>query len=122
MRSVADPAELALVMHAIALGKSARGYCEWQESAVRRLLHRPPFPGFTPEGIRERLCRFVVDENGTVAQVKEKRLERMDRRYYYKAIVPVPELARGLFVELVLIDDDAKAPAVQIVNAHEQGR
>ena len=40
--------------------------------------------------------------------------------FYYKVILPVPGLLQGLFVELVLTDDDADVPSVMIVNAHEQ--
>src|SRR6266540_5763532 len=41
-------------------------------------------------------------------------------RFYYKVILSVPGLIHGLFVELVLTDDDKDLPSVMIVNAHEQ--
>ena len=50
----------------------------------------------------------------------EKRPEYDDRRFYYRAIIPVVGLPRGLFVEIILDDDDAELPCVRIVNAHEQ--
>lgn len=57
-----------------------------------------------------------------MAQVHEKRQEKRDEgfRFYYKVILPLPELPFGLFVELVLADDDHDDPAVVIVSAHEQ--
>ena len=39
-----------------------------------------------------------------------------------RIIVPVPGFRCGLFVEIVLADDDDEYPAVLIVNAHEQRR
>jgi hypothetical protein len=41
------------------------------------------------------------------------------RDYWYKVIIPVPDLlAKGLFMEL--FDDDPDLPEVRLVNAHEQ--
>ena len=55
-------------------------------------------------------------------QVPETRPDYSDRRFYYKAVLPVSEFRHGLFVEIVLDDDDAELPAVRLVNAHEQKR
>lgn len=79
----------------------------------------PPISGFTPEGAKELLVQHV-STGGQVIQVVERRPEYNDRRFYYKVIVPVADLPRGLFVEIVLDDDDAELPSVRIVNAHEQ--
>ena len=76
----------------------------------------------TPEGIRELLLDHVNNQGGEIVQVEERREEHRDHRFYYKAIVPVPAMRRGLFVEIVLTDEDPEFPAVEIVNAHEQGR
>ncbi len=58
-----------------------------------------------------------------LGQVEERRNEYRDRqRFYYRAVISVPELRRGLFVEIVLVDDDPESPSVEIVNAHEAGR
>ncbi len=40
--------------------------------------------------------------------------------YYYKIIIPHKLFPTGLFVELVLIDDDPESPSVWIVNARAQ--
>ncbi|HEV7222838.1 MAG TPA: hypothetical protein VGN42_09060, partial [Pirellulales bacterium] len=89
---------------------------------ARRVRAKPPCEGLTPEGIKRLLCEFVAVQAGEVRQVAENRSEYGDRRFYYKVVVPVKEFSRGLFIELVLVDDDADYPVVAIVNAHEQKR
>lgn len=114
-----DPVEHALVVKAIELARRFKGCCEWSESSARRVRQRPPCEGLTPEGIKELLIQHV-EQKGKLVQVREKREEYDDRRFYYKVVVPVPGFVRGLFVEVVLVDDDPDCPAVLIVNAHEQ--
>jgi hypothetical protein len=117
-----DPAELELVRRAILLGRTLGGCCEWHRSAIERLNHRPPYQSFTLAQLRDALCDFIAQEPEAVIQVKEQRPEYCDRRFYYKVILPIAELARGLFVELVIEDDDPEYPVVLIVNAHEQSQ
>src|SRR5262249_10569549 len=97
------------------------GCCEWQEKAARLFRSDPPLSGLTPEGVRDELIDFVGN-GGDVLQVTETRAERNDRPFYYKVILPVHGLRRGLFVEMILIDDDPDVPSVEIVSCHEQGR
>src|SRR5436309_598915 len=113
-----DPHELDLVRRAICL--DVRGCCEWDEQEARRIDAQPPFPGLTPEGVRGLLQEFVR-KGGQIVQVEEKRKER-DRPFYYKGIIPIVGLRHGLFVEVVLVDEDPDYPAVNIVSAHEQRR
>ena len=120
MAKPVDPAEHALVAKAIELGRRFKGCCEWKDSSARRVRQKPPCEGLTPEGIKELLVQHV-EQKGELSQVREKRDEYADRRFYDKAVVAVPGLVRGLFVEVVLVDDDPDCPAVLIVNAHEQG-
>jgi hypothetical protein len=115
-----EPVEHAAVVKAIELGRRFKGCCEWKESSARRVRDKPPCEGLTPEGIKELLVQHV-ERNGELLQVCEKRSEYSDQRFYYKAVIAVPGLIRGLFVEVVLADDDPTCPAVLIVNAHEQG-
>lgn len=119
MAGPVDPAEHALVVKAIELARRFKGCCEWKESSARRVREKPPCEGLTPEGIKELLLQHI-EQHGDLSQVHEKREEYADHRYYYKAIIAVPGLVQGLFVELVLTDNDADCPAVLIVNAHEQ--
>jgi hypothetical protein len=119
MAALLDPAEHALVVKAIELARRFKGCCEWKESSARRVREKPPCEGLTPEGIKALLLQHV-EQNGELLQVREKREEYADHRYYYKAIIAVPGLVRGLFVEAVLTEDDPDCPAVLIVNAHEQ--
>jgi hypothetical protein len=117
MASPLDPDELTLVEKAITCGTT--GCCEWDDRASRRLRKSPPIPGFTPEGVKALLIQYVAG-GGPVIQVVEKRPEYNDRRFYYKVVVTVAGYPRGLFVEIVLDDDDAELPCVRIVSAHEQ--
>ena len=119
MRKPKDPAQLKLVRRAISL--DVGGCCEWDDAAARRLESHPPRAGLTPEGIKRLLHEYVV-QGGELVQIEEKRPEYQDRPFYYKAIVPVSGLRQGLFVEVVLIDEDLDYPVVHIVNAHEQSR
>lgn len=121
MASPFDPDELALVEKAIASGTT--GCCEWDDAAQERFRRSPPVPGLTPPGVRAQLCAAVAA--GTpVIQVEEQRdywkKRRYFNRFYYKVILPAPGLTHGLFVEIVLTDDDKDVPSVMIVNAHEQ--
>jgi len=111
-----DPDELELVRLAISLDVS--GCCEWVEKEARRIEAQPPISGLTPEGIRALLQEFVRDGN-EIVQVQEGRSKR-DRPFYYKAIIPIAAFRRGLFVEIVLVDEDPHYLVVRIVNAHEQ--
>lgn len=120
MAESGDAHELGLVVRAITLGLEIGGCCEWQDKAARRVRAKPPNQGLTPEGIKRLLCEFVAGQSGEVQQVAEKRREYLDRRFYYKTIVPVEGFVRGLFIEVVLVDDDPEYPVVAIVNAHEQ--
>lgn len=121
MKAPKDPAEHALVILAITCGVT--GCCEWDEKAARRFRSGPPLEGLAPAGVRQLLIEHVRDEGpGVVTQVEETRPEYSDRRFYYKVIVPVAELRHGLFVEVVLDDDDPELPTVRIVNSHEQTR
>jgi hypothetical protein len=79
--------------------------------------------GLTPEGIRHLLRQFVLEGNALNLreETREEYLqENPDDPYWYRAIIPVPDLPRGLFVEVKLIDDDEKEPWVEIVSAHPQ--
>lgn len=115
-----DPAELELVRQAICEGRATRGCCEWWLKSAERLRKSPPFHGFQAQTVRQVLCDFVADNPEALKQVAEKRLEYPDRKYYYKVILPIAQLANGLFVEIILFDRDPELPTVLIVNAHQQ--
>jgi hypothetical protein len=117
MAAPKDPAEFALVVQAISCGVS--GCCEWDDKAARRFRQNPPVAGLTPEGVKDTLVEFV-SKGGSVVQVKETRPAYDDRPFYYKVILPMDGLKYGLFVEIVLDDDDSDLPAVRMVNCHVQ--
>jgi hypothetical protein len=64
------------------------------------------------------LIDYVVDGNGLIEQRKEDRTERQ-RRFWYRANVPVPGFRQRLFVEIILVDEDPESPAVELVSAHQ---
>src|SRR5262245_19982481 len=117
MATPKDPNELSLVTLAITCG--VIGCCEWDERAARRFRGAPPMSGLTPNGVKSDLIAHVC-KGGAVVQVPETRPEYNDRPFYYKVILPVSGLRHGLFIEMVLVDDDPEVPTVHIVNAHEQ--
>ncbi len=121
MASPQDPGELALVIKAVTCGTT--GCCEWEDSAMERFRRFSPVRSLDPESLRGMLTHSV--SSGTpVIQVEETRevwkKRRFFNRFYYKVLVPITGLTHGLFVELVLMDDDPDVPSVVIVNAHEQ--
>jgi hypothetical protein len=97
------------------------GDCEWKEQSARRVRSDAALKGLTPEGIKVLLRNHVAEHGcGVIDQRAESRGH--EQPFWYRVIVPVEEFTHGLFVEMVLTDDDPDAPAVQIVNAHEQRR
>ncbi len=110
--------ELALVGKAL---KSGLGGCvEWDPIEADRVRGEIHNFDLSPEGIKADVIEYVRN-GGRVYQVKESRQNRAHREFYYKVILPMPDLfKKGLFVELELVDADADLPEVILVNAHEQ--
>ena len=117
METPEDPAEHALVVMAIGCGVD--GCCVWDDKAARRFRSQPPLPTLTPDWLKDEFVNYVR-QGGQVVQVKESRPEYDDRPFYYKVILPVDGLRHGLFIEIVMDDDDPDLPSVRIVNCHEQ--
>jgi hypothetical protein len=111
--------ELDLVKQAILLGQTVTGCCEWHERAFQRVAKDSELLGLTAAAIRQLLIEFVV-AGGVPQQVKEQRPEYNDYEFYYKAVLPLPGLPHGLFVEMRLVDADVDCPVVLLVNAHPQ--
>lgn len=112
-----DPAELALVYKALTSGLS--NCVEWKnEEVMRRIRADASLQGLTPAAIRGELLAFV-GTGGTVRQIVEKREEyHILYRFFYKTNMRIPGFPTGLFVEMVLSDDDPDVPVVSLVNAH----
>ena len=106
MASPKDPVEHGLVVKAIVCGIG--GCCEWDDKAARRFRLAPPLAGLAPEWVKDALAEYVRS-GGIVVQVAESRPEYNDRPFYYKVILPVDGLRRGLFIEIV-IDDPTFRP------------
>lgn len=106
-----------------AIGAGWRGHIEWKDATARLVRDDPDLLGLTPEGIKELLRQFVLDGH-TLTERHETRPEHLaehpDDPFWYRAVIPVTGLPRGLFVEVRLIDDDPDEPWIQIVSAHRQ--
>jgi hypothetical protein len=112
-----NPEELALVVKALQSGLG--GCVEWHHKEVDRIRQELIPYGLTPESVRQEVIAFVR-RKGAVRQVQEKRDERKDQRvYYYKVVLPLENLKKGLFVEIVLWKADEDYPEVLLVSAHE---
>jgi hypothetical protein len=118
---MANPTRLDLVHKAICSG--ILGNIQWKDAAAQLVRDDPEVAGLTPEGIRVLLRQFVTDGNSLDVR-QETRAEFLqedpDDPYWYRAVIPVAELPRGLFVEVKLINDEPDDPWVEIVNAHRQ--
>jgi hypothetical protein len=120
---MADSSKLELVHKAICSSVLGLGHIEWTESAARLLRDDPDLKSLTPEIISALLHQFVMNGNSLDVR-RETRTEYLqddpDDLFWYRAIIEVPGLPRGLFIEVKLVDDDPSEPWVQIVNAHRQ--
>jgi hypothetical protein len=116
-----QPARLDLVHKAICAG--ILGHIQWKDSAAKLVRDSHELEGLTPEGIRGLLRQFVLDGHELTArqETREEFLaQNPDDPFWYRAIIPRPGFARGLFVEVVLVDDDTEEPWVEVVNCHRQ--
>jgi hypothetical protein len=114
---MAEPDQLDLVHKAILAGV---GNIQWKESAAKLVLADPDLGGLTPKGIRELLCKFVQEGNKLEARAEKRPEYQWEHPYWYRAIIPVVGFGRGLFVEVILVDNDPEEPFVEIVSAHRQ--
>src|SRR5208282_3429946 len=112
-----DPEEHRLVVKALTDGLTNCVY--WKNAKlVKRLIGE--LRGITPKGIRDELIRGVRDGSVPVRQKHEDReWHSDDYEFVYYAVLPIDAfLPHGLFVEMVLHDDDPEVPVVVLVNAH----
>jgi hypothetical protein len=110
--------QLALVQKALTDGLV--NCVEWKDDrTVNRVLGDPANQGLTPHWIRNDLIRQVRAGEAQVQQRREDREQwRVEREFWYRVILSVEGFPRGLFVEIVLEDDDEDVPVVSLVNAH----
>ena len=110
-----------IVVEAIVTHFQTRGCLEWDSREAARIRRDGGLAGLTVEGIKALLVEHVK-RGGRVDQRSETRLEKQSRReYWYRVLIPnIPEMPRGLFVELELYDPDPECPSVLILNAHRQ--
>lgn len=111
-----DPDDVEIVRRAIL--SPTTGDFEWSESASRRMRSDPSLSGLTEEGVKALLQEYVA-QGGSIDRRMEKRTEH-PQDFWFRVVVPVKQFRHGLFVEIILVDEDPEAPVVQIVSVHEQ--
>jgi len=99
--------ELILVRRA--LSSSLFNCVEWiDDKAALRARNDLDNQGLTPEGIKHLVCEYVREHPEAVTQRREEREVWRDKyEFWYRVVVPVEGFRHGLFVEMVLSDDDA---------------
>ena len=111
------PDDVELVRRAII--SHTTGDCEWNEGEAKR-CRRDYLHDLAPPDYVKTLLQDHVRQGGRIDERVERRTEYDHRTAWYRVIIPLPELFRhGLFVEIILVDEDPEAPAVQIVNRHD---
>ena len=112
-------ARLDLVHKAIRAG--VMGHIDWKDSAAQLVRDNPEMNSLTPELIRPLLPQFVL-AGGCLDVRNETRGEYLDEDpddlFWYRAVFPVLDFPKKLFVEVKLIDDDENDPWVRIVSSH----
>ena len=104
-----DDANLDLVHKTICSG--ILGHIQWKDSAAQRVRNDEELCGLSPEGIRALLRDFVLTNGGSLELRLETRAEYAEESpFWYRAIIDVPGLPRGLFLEVILVDDDSDEP------------
>ena len=119
IKGMSDSTELALVRKALTSGLS--NCVEWiNDRTALRVRNDPELQGLAPEGIKQEVIAFVR-AGGDIKQVVETRPEyKGQRQFFYNVVLPLTGFPRGVFVEIVLGDDDPDVPTVFLVNAHPQ--
>jgi hypothetical protein len=109
----------------LAIRSGILGHIQWKPSAELLVLSDPELHGIGIASMRIRMMlREFVQSGGMleprVETRQEYRQESDDPTYWYRAIIPMKELPNGLFVEVILIDEDERQPWIEIVSAHRQ--
>src|SRR5436853_5677968 len=100
-----NPPRLDLVHKAI--GAGIFGNIEWKPESYARVRADADLQGYAPEAIRILLRQHVLAGHLLTVRTEtreERREEDPDNPYWYRAIIPVSDFPKGLFVEVVLID------------------
>src|SRR5438309_6575800 len=97
-----NPSRLDLVHKAIRAG--VYGNVEWDDKAYERFVDNPEMKSWTPKGVKMLLRDFVA--KGGQIDVRDQGFELWlekdpDNPYWYRAVIPVAEFPKGLFVELI---------------------
>jgi hypothetical protein len=114
----ADLREWELVKEAITARVS--GCCEWDEEEGRRVLRDPDLShhGLTLKRIKDLLIDHVASTGEIEQRVEERHRWKDEFDYWYRAVIPVEDIPKPLFVEVRFMQAGPTPPVVRIVNAH----
>jgi hypothetical protein len=96
------------------------GNIMFQDKAARTVRDDPAMKNFTPNGIRRLLHEFVKVHKHLLDEHENTEQYREEHPFWYRAVVPVPDFPHGLFVKVLLVDEDEDEPFVENVSAHPQ--
>jgi hypothetical protein len=119
-REPEDRDEHALVVKALCSGLS--NCVEWDETKANIVRNNSDLEGIRPQFIRKELIRYVKANGGSVVEQRPETRDiwKLNYKYFYAVILPVAGFKHGLFVEMILTDDDLEFPAVTLVGSHPQ--
>lgn len=92
----------------------------WKSQAEELVRDDPKMKRFPPEAVRRMLHQHILN-GGIVTERREGRKDDdKEDRVWYRAVLQAESFPRGLFVEMLLRDEDKDDVYVIIVSAHEQ--
>ena len=112
--------EFDLVIKALTSGLS--NCVLWKDDKTEHRIQSDRFLlGWTPKAIKRELIRCVKSGEAVIRQVEEMRAEyKNDYKCFYDVVLPIDDFQDGLYVEMVLHDEDEECPVVVLVNSHPE--
>jgi hypothetical protein len=102
-----------------ALCSTLSNCCEWESVKVQRLvINNPGNRGLQLPEIKK-LAQGWARNDGKINCTKETDKDWIEKTdFYYWIRVPVDDIPNGLFIKMLLINEDLEYPVVALVGAH----
>jgi hypothetical protein len=113
MARLTDPEIVAKFEHALSQWQFT-GYISWKPIAREWLELN--LEGLTTRFVGEEMFRLFT-AGGEIDQVRETRPEWSEHRFHYDFRMDIG--GRLLYIETILVEDDADDPTIHVVNIHE---